>query len=208
MIWHRIHNFFALSIDFVVMIERRGMGSPRQRRAERDGIAPAPQSREGWDRRGTEERRGMGSPRHRKSEKDGLAPTPHSGEGWDRPDTVKRRGIVSPRYRKSEKDGLAPTPHSGEGWDRPDTVKRRGILSYINKYKDRPGICKLTHDRVLCVSGWDKLTRLMGSPRQSWDGWNRPGTTDFADRDGIVPNIIVRHVNISSGNDVCWEITF
>ena len=111
--------FFALSIDFVVMIERRGMGSPRQRRAERDGIAPAPQSREGWDRRGTEERRGMGSPRHRKSEKVGLALTPHSGEGWDRPDTVKRRGIVSPRYRKSEKDGLAPTPHSGEGWDRP-----------------------------------------------------------------------------------------
>ena len=65
------------------MIERRGMGSPRQRRAERDGIATAPQSREGWDRPGTVERRGMGSPRHRRAERDGIVPATQSGEGWE-----------------------------------------------------------------------------------------------------------------------------
>ena len=68
------------------------MESSRYRRAERDGIAPTPQSGEGW-------------PQHRRPERDGLALVPPNGEGWNRPDTVEgwkrpdtadRRGMVSP----------------------------------------------------------------------------------------------------------------
>ena len=65
------------------------MGSPRQRRAEMDGIAPATQSGEGWDRPGTTEQIGMGSTRHRRAERNGIAPATQSGEGWDRPGTTE-----------------------------------------------------------------------------------------------------------------------
>ena len=57
-------------------------------RAKRNGIAPATQSGEGWDRPGTTEQRGMGSTRHRRAERDGIAPTPQIGEGWSRPDSA------------------------------------------------------------------------------------------------------------------------
>ena len=90
------------------------MGSPRHRRAERDGIDAAPYSGEGWDRPDTVKRRGIVSPRYRKSEKDGLAPTPHSGEG-----------VGSSRYRKAERNGIAPAAQSGEGWDRPGNAELR-----------------------------------------------------------------------------------
>ena len=43
----------------------KGMGSSRHRTAERDGLVPAPQSGEGWDRPAIAERRGMESRRHR-----------------------------------------------------------------------------------------------------------------------------------------------
>ena len=59
------------------------MESPRYRRAERDGIAPTPQSGEGW-------------PQHRRPERDGLALVPPNGEGLKRPDIVESRGMVSP----------------------------------------------------------------------------------------------------------------
>ena len=50
------------------------MGPTRHRRVERDGIAPATQSGEGWDRPGTTEQIGMGSSLNRKAERDGIAP--------------------------------------------------------------------------------------------------------------------------------------
>ena len=65
------------------------MGLSRHRRAERDGIVPAPQSGEGWDRLGTTERRGMGSHLYGGAESDDLVPSP-----------------------QTERDGIAPVPHS------------------------------------------------------------------------------------------------
>ena len=79
------------------------METSRYRRAEREGIAPTPQSAEGW-------------PQHRRPERDGLALVPPNGEGWKRPDTVVRIGMGSHRHRSVERDG-------------PSTADRRGMVS-------------------------------------------------------------------------------
>ena len=87
------------------------MESSRYRRAERDGIAPTPQS-------------GEGSPQHSRPERDGLALVPPNGGGME-----------TSRYRRAERDGIAPTPQSGDGWhrrverDSPITADRRGMVS-------------------------------------------------------------------------------
>ena len=76
------------------------MGSHRHRRVERDGpaewrgMAPAPQTGEGWSRPSTAERRGMETSRYRRAERDGIAPALQSGEGLDRTDTAEWRGMA------------------------------------------------------------------------------------------------------------------
>ena len=73
------------------------METSRYRRAERDGIAPTPQSGEGW-------------PQHRRPERDGLALASSNVEGWNHPNTVERRRMGSHRHFTAERDGIAPTP--------------------------------------------------------------------------------------------------
>ena len=79
------------------------MESSRYRRAEKDGIAPTPQSGEGW-------------PQHHRPERDGLTLVPPNGEGWNRPDTVEWRGMGSHRHRRVDRDG-------------PSAADRRGMVS-------------------------------------------------------------------------------
>ena len=77
-------------------VERRGMGSHRHCRVERDG--PSTAARKGPS---TAERRGIETYRYRRAERDGIAPTPQRGEGW-------------PQHRRPERDGLALVPLNEE----------------------------------------------------------------------------------------------
>ena len=104
-------------------------------RTERDGIAPALQSRDAWERPATSEMRGMGSPQHRREERDDLVPAPQSGEGWSRPGTIERRGMVSSRHRRMECDGMAP--QTVEGWYRSGTAEWKEMISSQRRKAER-----------------------------------------------------------------------
>ena len=143
---------------------------PRHHRAERDGIAPAPRSGDGWSHPDTAERRGMvssrlterirmDSSRHHRAERDGIAPhrgaemdglilIPQSGEGWSHPSPQSGDGW----HHRAERDGIIPAPRSGDGWSHPDTAERRGMVSSSRHHRaetrwTRPG----TTERIM---GW------------------------------------------------------